>query len=302
VDQLGEPPSVSDVPPEFLQMVPEISYFIRQESGCGLRVSLSGVADVSTLGLRRKHTLHFRTASVMRIRRLGESSDDSSSILERDAFGVGVFQGNYSSKHPGFEPFDRDHFVMSLLQSGHRKIPMGERGNRMEGRELGQSIEDHLLLPLSNTVVQMLGHGNGTQRAINGLGLLQVLLGDDDLRKVTVGPFHLGSGSVSNDDVRTLGFGEFLSLSAFGEVFFLDSPCSPPSEGCDLDNSGGVERRLRAGRGDCATERAYFNPNGQYNTSNAHIGSGLRVTAALNIVVGVERNGHGGVGQEHLPN
>ena len=136
----------------------------------------------------------------------------------------------------------------------------------------------------------MLGHGNGTQRAINNLGLLQVLLGDDDLRKVTVGPFHLGSGSMSNDDVRTLSFGKSLSLGAFGEVFFLDSPCSSPSEGCDLDNSGRVERGLRARRGDRATKWSYSGPKCQYNTSEAHPGRNLRATAALNIVVGVERN------------
>ena len=132
MDQLGEPTPISNVPPEFLQMVPEISDLISQESGCELRVSLSNVADVSALDLGGKHTLHLRTAGVMRVRWLGECSNDSSSILECDAFGVGIFQGNYSSEHPGFEPFNRDHFVMSLLQSSHRKIPPGERGNGVE--------------------------------------------------------------------------------------------------------------------------------------------------------------------------
>ena len=36
MDQFGEPPPVSNIPLEVLQMVPEISDFIRQESGYGL--------------------------------------------------------------------------------------------------------------------------------------------------------------------------------------------------------------------------------------------------------------------------
>lgn len=110
-----------------------------------------------------------------------------------------------------------------------------------------QCVKKHLLLPFPNTVVQMLGHGDRTQRVINDLGSLQVLLSDDDSRKVTVGPFRLATRSVSNNNVRALSFGKFFSLGAFGEVFFLDSACSSSSEGCEgLDNSGRVECRLRA--------------------------------------------------------
>jgi hypothetical protein len=127
----------------------------------------------------------------------------------------------------------------------------------MEGGELRQSVKKQLLFPLSNAVVQVFGHGDRAQRVIDDLGRLQVLLGDDDLRKVTVGPFRLVSGSMSDDDVRTLGFGESLSLGTFGEVPFLNSACFPPSEGCDLDNSGRVERGLRARRGDRAAKRPY---------------------------------------------
>jgi len=223
--------------------------------GCALAIYVSQVC-------RGKHTLHFWTARVMWIRWFGESGDDSPSILERNTLGVGIFQGNYSSEHPRFEPFNRDRFVVLLLQPGRRHVRMGRRGNGMEGRELGQSVKKYLLLPLSNAVVQMLGHGNRTQRTINDLGLLQVLLSDDGLCEVAVGPFRLGSGSVSNDNVRTLGFGELLPLGAFGEVFFLNSPCFPPSEGCDLDNSGRVERALRARRGDSATKRPYSDSKG----------------------------------------
>lgn len=111
----------------------------------------------------------------------------------------------------------------------------------MEGRKLGQSVEKYLLLLLSNTVVQILGHGDRAHRVIEDLGRLQVLLGDDNFREVTVGPFGLVSRSVPNDNVWTLSFGKSLSLGAFGEVFFLDNACPSSSEGCDLDNSGRVE-------------------------------------------------------------
>ena len=37
VDQLGQSASVPDIPLEFLQMVPEISNFVSQEGGYGLR-------------------------------------------------------------------------------------------------------------------------------------------------------------------------------------------------------------------------------------------------------------------------
>jgi hypothetical protein len=107
-------------------------------------------------------------------------------------------------------------FVVLLLQFGRRNVSLtseGRRGNGMKGRKLRQSVEKYLLLPLSNAVVQMLGHGDRAHRVIDDLGRLQVLLGDDDLRKVTVGPFRLVSRSVSNDNVRTSSFGS-LSLSA----------------------------------------------------------------------------------------
>lgn len=192
----------------------------------------------------------------MQIRWLGESSNDSLSILERDTFGIGIFQGNYSSEHPGLEPFNRNRFVMLLLQSGRRNVsPTLEgrnRGGRVKGRKLRQSIEKHLFLPLPNTIVQMLGHDDRSYRVIDDLSRLQILLSDDDLRKVTVGPFRLVSGSVSSNNVWTLSFDEPLSLCAFGKVFFPDSACPSSSEGCNLNNSGGVERRLRARRGDRA--------------------------------------------------
>ena len=191
-----------------------------------------------------KRTLHFRTAGIVRIRWPGESSNDSPSILECDAFGVGIFQRNNSSEHPGFEPFNRDRFVMLLLQFGRRNVSLilgGSRGDRMEGRKLRQSVEKHLFLPLSNAIVQVLGHGDRAHRVIDDFGCLQILLGDDDLCKVTVGPFPLVSRLVSNDNVWTLSFGESLSLGAFGEVFFPDSACSPSLEGGNLDNSGRVE-------------------------------------------------------------
>ena len=136
----------------------------------------------------------------------------------------------------------------------------------------------------------MLGHSDRSKRVVNDLSCLQVLVGDDHLRKVTVGPLRLGSRSMSDHNMGTLCFGEFLSLSTFGEVFLLDGACSPPPEGCDLDNSGRVERGLRARRGDRATKWSYSGPKCQYNTSEAHPGRNLRATAALNIVVGVERN------------
>ena len=189
--------------------------------------------------------MYFRTAGIVRIRWLGESSNNSPSILECNAFGVGIFQGNDSSEHPGFEPFDRNRFVMLPLQFGRRNVPLipegRNRGNRMEGRKLRQGVEKHLFLPLSNAIVQMLRHGDRAHRVIDDFGCLQILLGDDDLRKVTVGPFCFVSRSVSNDNVWTLNFGESLSLGAFGEVFFPDSACSSSLEGGDLDNSGRVE-------------------------------------------------------------
>ena len=192
----------------------------------------------------------------MQIRWLGESSNDSLSILECETFGVGIFQGNYSSEHPGLEPFNRNSFVMLLLQSGRRNVsPTLEgrnRGGRVKGRKLRQSIEKHLFLPLPNTIVQMLGHDDRSYRVIDDLSRLQILLSDDDLRKVTVGPFRLVSGSVSSNNVWTLSFDEPLSLCAFGKVFFPDSACPSSPEGCNLNNSGGVERRLRARRGDRA--------------------------------------------------
>lgn len=181
----------------------------------------------------------------MWIRRLGEGSNDSPSVLECNAFGVGIFQGNDPSEHSGFESFNGNRFVMLLLQFGRRNvspIPEGRsRGNGMEGRKLRQSVKKNLFLPLSNPIVQMLGHRDRTNRVIDDFGHLQVLLGDDDLRKVTAGPFRLVSRSVSDDNVWTLSFGESLSLGAFDEIFFPDGACSPSLEGGGLDNSGRVE-------------------------------------------------------------
>jgi len=111
----------------------------------------------------------------------------------------------------------------------------------MQGRKLRQSVEKHFLLLLANAIVQMLRHGDRAHRVFDGFGRLKFLFGNDDLGQVTVGPFRRISGPVSNNDVRTLSFGESLSLGAFGEVFFLDGACFSSSEGCDLDNSGRVE-------------------------------------------------------------
>ena len=111
----------------------------------------------------------------------------------------------------------------------------------MEGRKLRQSVEKHLFFPLSDAIVQMPRHGDRAHWVIDDFGCLQVLLGNDDLCKVTTGPFRLVSGSVSNDNVWTLSFCESLSLSAFSEVFFPDSACSSSLEGSDLDNSGRVK-------------------------------------------------------------
>lgn len=71
------------------------------------------VFEYWTRGQRR--TLDFRTARVVRIRWLGESCDNSPSILERNTLGICVFQGDHSSEHPRFEPFNRNRFVVSLL-------------------------------------------------------------------------------------------------------------------------------------------------------------------------------------------
>lgn len=171
----------------------------------------------------------------------------------------------------------------------------------MKGRELWQSVEKDFLLPLSNAVVQMLGHGDRTQRVIDDLGRLQVLLGDDGLRKVAVGPFRLGSSSVSDDDVGALSICVSFPLCAFSEVFLLDGPCLSPSEGCDLNNSGRVERGLRTRRGDRATERSCSDTKGQRSTSDTRTRRNLRITAALNIVVGIARNSRS-FGQGYLPN
>ena len=150
---------------------------------------------------------------------------------------------------------------MSLLQFGRRNaslVPKGRSGgNGMKGRKLRQRVEKYLLLPLANAIVQMLGHVDGAHWVIDGLGCLKVLLGDDGLCQVTVGPFRPISGPVSNNDVRTSSFGESLSLGTFGEVFFLNSACFSSSEGRGLDNSGRVEWRLRARRGDRASKRSY---------------------------------------------
>lgn len=70
----------------------------------------------------------------MRIRWLGESSNDPPSILERDAFSIRISQGNQPSKHPRFEPFDGNRFVVLLLQSACGNVLFtSEGGNRMEG-------------------------------------------------------------------------------------------------------------------------------------------------------------------------
>jgi hypothetical protein len=65
----------------------------------------------------------------MWIRWLGKSSNDPPSILKRDAFGIRIFQGNQSGEHPGFELFDRNSFVVLLLQLGCRNVPFISEGS-----------------------------------------------------------------------------------------------------------------------------------------------------------------------------
>ena len=64
-----------------------------------------------------------------------------------------------------------------------------------------ERVEKHLFPPLSDAMVQVLRHGDRAHRVIDDFGCLQILLGDDDLCKVTIGPFHLVSRSVSDDNV-----------------------------------------------------------------------------------------------------
>jgi len=146
------------------------------------------------------------------------------------------------------ELFNGNCFVMLLLQFGCGNvspIPEGRsRGNGMEGRELRQSVEEDLFLLLSNPIVQMLRHCDRTNRVIDDFGHLQVLLGDDDLRKVTAGLFRLISRLVSDDNVWTLGFSESLSLGAFDENFFLAQPGSSVATDREPQANAGITPAL----------------------------------------------------------
>jgi hypothetical protein len=56
----------------------------------------------------------------------------------------------------------------------------GRMGRQRNGRaeSWGRVSKSNSFLPLSDAVVQVFGHGDGAQGVIDGLGRLQVLLGD----------------------------------------------------------------------------------------------------------------------------